>query len=176
VPDVICDKCIDQIPAESCAPSVTRDAHVANTLFHYDCPIDATSEGTNCQDQHVQVQLPYSGKACNALALHYLDKPFSEPQPSLMYGTAPTMVRLTAVFNVTTLPCVVDIYWFGNATLFQGGLLFMLEIGYENGTRAFYPIEVSRSSQPILCTSVMLKYCVASGGDANDGVQACSQL
>ena len=176
VPDVFCAKCGDQIPAEACAPAAARDAHVDNTLFHYDCAVDATTEGTNCLDQHVQVVLPSGGtRACSTVAVHYIDKPFSEPQTQLVYGTAP-IVKVTPALNKTTgNPCVVDLYWFGNASVFNSGLVFIVEVGYDNNTRAFYPIEMKRSSQPILCTQVMLRECVQSG-PANDGVSACAAL
>ena len=175
VPDAICAKCMGQIPAEACAPSAARDAHVANTLFHYDCEVDAASDGINCLDQHVAVQLPHTASLCSTVSLHYVDKPFSEPQTALMYGTPGAPVKFTTVLrNGTTDPCVVDIYWFGVTTPFKAGLLFLLEVGYDNGTRAFYPIEMKQSTRTILCTQVMLTYCLP-GGPANDGVTACSR-
>jgi len=176
VPDAICDKCMGQIPAEACAPSAARDAHVANTLFHYDCDVDATNDGTNCLDQHVTVQLPYSTRICGTVAMHSIDKPFSEPQGSLMYGTPPATVKLQAVLrNITANPCVVDIYWFGATALFKPGLLFVLEVAYDNGTRAFYPIEMKTSSITITCSQVVLKSCLPSG-PTSDGVTACSRF
>jgi hypothetical protein len=153
VPDVICDKCTGQIPAEPCAADAAKDAHVANTLFHYDCEADAAADGFNCIDQHSEVQLPYSNRICGTVSLHYGDKPFSEGQPALIYGSPPTNVRFTAVLrNITGSPCLVDIYWIGNAAAFKDGVLFFLEIGYDNMTRAFYPIEYKKSNITLSCT------------------------
>ncbi|HEX5057885.1 MAG TPA: hypothetical protein VFV99_00940 [Kofleriaceae bacterium] len=176
LPDAFCAYCDDTIPADTCIEHAVEQGYANAVLPHYDCGFDATPEGTPCLDQHATLQLPYVLSACGTIQMHTLDKPFTEPQSSLTFGVAPDAVTFMAKLRTSTSePCVVDVYWTGGITdTFKDGITFLLEVPYDNGTRAMYPVNVQPTGNPISCPNQPLPLPCLVDGPTNDNVITCA--
>lgn len=173
LPDAFCEHCDDEVPADTCVARAFTLAHPGDQVLHWDCLFDQTSGGGPCPDQHVEIQLPYEARFCSDVKMHYMDRPFTEPQSSLKFGDATVEAKLR---NITSNPCLVDVYWkSGISESFKDGVPFLLEVPYDNSTRALYPIVIYPSFQTISCTSLIMRQCQPHGPLPDDGVMNCSR-
>jgi hypothetical protein len=171
LPDAFCHDCGDQIPADTCIAQSVGDS----TLVHFDCSYPATDGGAPCTEEHALVQMPFTQALCGSPVLHYVEKPFTEPQGSLVFGTSPAQVKFTAKPSAGG-PCLIDIVWTGGTTeTFKDGITFLLDVPYDNATRTIVPVTVSPSNQTIVCGTTAPTQCVPSGPNP-DGVAGCSRL
>jgi hypothetical protein len=174
VSDAICDHCGDEIPVDGCVRSAIENAIAADAGAHYHCNFDATTEGAPCPGQQIALQLPYSNARCGTPVMHTLDKPFTEPSGSLVFGTAPNVAKFSLKPN-TAFPCLVNIEWTGGTTeAFKDGVKFLLDVPYDNGTRALYPIEIRPTNMQVDCSMSSLASC-EPGGPVGDGVVHCAE-
>jgi hypothetical protein len=174
LPDAFCNYCGDQIPADTCIAQAVEQGDAANALSHYHCNLDAQASGAPCADQHAAIQLPWVSALCGTPELHTLEKPFTEPQSSLTFGVAPNQVKFVPVVRPSA-PCLVDLYWTGGTSeVFKDGITFLLEVPYDNSTRAVYPITVSPSGTVATCSiNPVVNICQPSG-PTNDHVGLCA--
>jgi hypothetical protein len=175
-PDVVCGKCSDMIPADTCVASAVDDGIAANSMLHFDCAFDATTNGTPCADQHAILQLPRANTVCSQPVMHYLDRPFTDPQSSLVFGSGADQIKL--VVNETAEPCVMNLYWTGGTKqTFAAGVSFLLEVPYSNGLHALYPIEVTPTNQTVTCSPTPITRACETGGPTTipDGLLRCAQ-
>lgn len=176
LPDVLCDECSDDVPAETCVPGALEDAMAADTLPHFDCYFDAGEDGAPCPERPALLVAPSGSATCATPMLHYIEKPFTNPQGTLVFGSGADELKFT--LGATPTQCVYELKWTGgNAQTFANGITFLVEVPYTNGTRALYPVWVAPNAAPVECTSVPaeLKPCKANRLDENeDRLRACA--
>jgi hypothetical protein len=172
LPDAFCNYCGDQIPADTCIARAVSEGITSNALTRYECAFDAQSSGEPCLDEHASMQLPWVNAFCGAPTLHTVDAPFTNPQTTLAFGVAPNEVKLFAKQGAST--CMVDLYWTGGTiATFKEGITFLLEVPYDNATRAIYPITIKPSNQVVTCSSTVVNVCMPMG-PTNDNVGLCA--
>jgi hypothetical protein len=151
VPDAFCEHCGDSIPADTCIAKAVEAGITAGTLPRYACSLDTTIDGLPCSEHHVTLQLPFVNAMCGTPTMHYLDRPFTEGQSTLLFGTAPDEIKLSAKANPAG-PCLLDIHWLGGPSSgFGAGLTFLLDVPYDNATRAIYPITINTTNTTVTC-------------------------
>jgi hypothetical protein len=174
LPDAFCNYCSAEIPADTCIAKAVIDGLATNTLSRYECAFDAQSTGAPCTDERAVMQLPWVNAMCGTPVLHTIDKPFTEPQSSLTFGVAPNEVRFTP--KLIAGECNVELAWTGGTTeTFKEGITFLLEVPYDNATRAIYPIRVSPSNQAIACSAPLPSMICAPIGPTSDNVGLCAE-
>lgn len=175
LPDEVCSTCGDEVPADACVSDAIGAGIATDTLLHYHCYFDANGEGAPCPDQAALLQFPIANATCATPLLHYLDRPFTEPQSVLVFGTAPAQVKLSLTTD-TSMPCHYALNWIaGTQDTFASGLTFLVEVPYTNGLRALYPVEILPSNQTITCTDPPAPHTCEPGGPTDDGLVRCAE-
>jgi hypothetical protein len=174
--DLVCVKCAGMIPADTCVAGAIDEGIDANSMLHFDCDFDATADGKPCFDQHVILQVPRANTSCSQPVMHYLDRPFTDAQTSLAFGSGADLVKFTV--SQTSETCVFKLYWVGGTQVaFADGARFLLDVPYSNGKRLLYPIEVRPTNQTVTCGGATTPRACETGGPTatNDGMLHCAQ-
>jgi hypothetical protein len=170
--DAICDHCSDNIPADDCVREAVESAIAVDTTAHYHCDFDTSSNGEACPGQTLNLQLPFSVAQCGTPKLHYIDRPFTDPMDALTFGVAPTTAKFGIKPNATG-PCLVNIEWLGGTMeAFKDGVVFLIDMPYDNATRALYPVQLRATNTTIQCPALPGK--CDPGGPMGDGVVHCA--
>jgi hypothetical protein len=177
LPDAYCERCGDELPADTCIAGATESAHSSGALAHYDCVYDVPSTGAPCPDQHVQLQLPYVSSFCGQVGMHYLASPFSDEKTELVFGSPGSQVKFKAALRgLTSEPCLVDIFWLGGTKdAFKDGVTFLLSVPYDNGKRAYYPVWVAPMGSTVSCTAAPNPPVCMYKGPVDDGFANCAR-
>ena len=173
VVDAICDHCSDDIPADGCVKGVVETAIANDTTAHYHCDFDSTQSGEPCIGQFNTLQLPFANAQCGTPKLHYIDRPFTDAMDALTFGVAPDVAKFTIKPNATA-PCLVNIEWTGGTIeAFKDGVVFLIDVPYDNATRALYPVQLKATNTTISCSVTATGICTP-GGPPGDGVVHCA--
>jgi hypothetical protein len=114
------------------------------------------------------------GAMCGNPTMHYLDRPFTDGQSALLFGAAPDEVKLSAKLNQSA-PCLLDIHWLGGTSQgFGDGVTFLLDVPYDNATRAIYPVTISATTTPVLCNGTPVVTACLVEGPTTDRVGRCA--
>jgi hypothetical protein len=175
LPDAFCNYCGAEIPADTCIARAIEEGLTANALTHFECALDADANGAPCIEQHAAIQVPWVNAPCGAPVMYKLDQPFTNGQQTLVFGVAPDEVKLTAKLRASAT-CMVDIYWTGGTTAtFKDGLALLLDVPYDNATRAIYPVIVRPSDLTVVCNSTIgLENTCWRLGPTSDNVGLCA--
>jgi hypothetical protein len=175
LPDAFCAKCAGELPADTCIENAINSAFVDNELPHYECSFDESSQGGSCSNLFIPLQLPHVNAVCATPSLHYIEKPFSEPQSSVSFGTGEEKVTFTLSPDMTT-PCLYALKATGTSQVAftQSEVTFLINVPYTNGTRAIYPVHIHSTHQTVICGMNPFAGICVPKGPSDDGVATCA--